>query len=139
MQDEKKEPRGLVLTTLAVFMGLMAISNFSKPISQTLAPESTSGFVFFGHRLEGIMNAVVGPLFGLLLAAYAYGVWTRRIWVLPLAAAYALYVIANLILFALNLPPDQGGGLFGLVYTVVAIGVSGGGALYLFLHRDQLY
>ena len=120
-------------------MGLLAISNLSKPISQSLAPESTAGFVFLGHRLEGIANTVVGPLFGLLLAAYAYGVWTLRARVLPLAGAYALYVTANLILFSLNLPPDQGGGLFGLVYMAVAIGVSGGGALYLFLHRDQLH
>jgi hypothetical protein len=114
--------------------------NNSKPISQSLAPESTAGFVFFGHRLQGMANAVVGPLFGLLLAAYAYGVWTLKAWVWPLAGAYALYVIANLALFSLNSPPGQGEGLFGLVvYMVVAVGVSGGGALYLFLYRDRLH
>jgi hypothetical protein len=139
MWEGTKQSRGPVLTTLAVFMGLLAISNFSKPISQSLAPESTAGFVFFGQRLEGMANAVVGPLFGLLLAAYAYGVWTLKAWVWPLAGAYALYVIANLILFSLSLPPDQGGGLFGLVYMVVAVAVSGGGALYLFLYRDRLH
>ncbi len=139
MQEETKPSRGPVLTTLAICMGLLAISNLSKPVSQILAPESTAGFVLFGQRLGGIANVIVGPLFGLLLAAYAYGVWTLRAWVLPLAGAYALYVIVNLLLFALNLPPDRGGGVFGLVYMGVAIGVSGGGALYLFLHRERLH
>jgi hypothetical protein len=96
------------------------------------------GFVFFGHRLRGAANAIMGPLFGLLLAAYAYGAWTMKRWVVPLAAAYAAYVIVNLALFTANPPP---GGtpppLFMLVYAVVAIGVSSGGALYLYRNRHR--
>ena len=80
-------------------MGVMAASNFWKPIAQRMAPESDAGFVFLGTRLHGAANAVMGPLFGVILAAYAYGAWTRRRWVAPLAVAYALYVIANLFLF----------------------------------------
>jgi len=87
--------RGPVLTTLAILMGLLALSNFSKPLGQAMQPESDAGFVFFGHRLHGAANAVAGPLFGVLLAAYAYGAWTRRSWVVPLAA----------LLFAVSLPP----------------------------------
>jgi hypothetical protein len=131
--------RGGVLTTLAVLVGLLALSNFMKPISQAMAPDSNAGFVFFGHRLHGLTNAIVGPSFGLLLGAYAYGVWTMRSWVLPLAVAYALYVFANLLLFSLNPPPGSDAPMIGLVlYAVVAIGVSSGGAYYLYRNRGRL-
>jgi hypothetical protein len=43
-----------------------------------------------GHRLRGTANGVVGPAFGLLLGAYAYGVWTMKRWVVPLAGADAV-------------------------------------------------
>ncbi len=133
--------RGPVLTTLAILMGLTALNDFSKPFSQALAPEGiTTGFVFFGQQLTGTANAVVGSLFGLLLAVYAYGVWTLQAWVVPLAGVYALYVLTNLTLFFRHPPPDLEESLvFGLVYISVAVGVSGGGALYLFRHRDRLH
>ena len=131
--------RGPVLTTLAILMGLLALSNFSKPLGQAMQPESDAGFVFLGHRLHGAANAVMGPLFGVLLAAYAYGAWTRRSWVVPLAAAYAAYVVANLILFVTTAPPAQNQSLaFMVAYTAVAIGVSAGGAWYLYRNRHRL-
>ena len=131
--------RDRVLTVLAVLMGVMAVSNFWKPIAQRMAPESTAGFVFLGTRLHGAANAVVGPLFGVILAAYAYGAWTRRRWVAPLAVAYALYVIANLLLYLARAPAEGRPPMLGMmVYAVVAIGVSGGGALYLWSRRDRL-
>ena len=127
------------LTALAVLMGLLAISNFMKPIGQAMQPESDAGFVFLGHRLHGLANAVMGPLFGLLLASYAYGAWTRRRWVVPLAIAYAGYVVLNLVLFAATAPDAQAPGLgFMVAYTAVAIGVSAGGALYLYRNRLRL-
>ena len=129
-----------LLKVLAVLMGLLAISNFMKPISQSMAPESSAGFVFFGQRLHGTANAIVGPLFGVLLAAYAYGAWTAKRWVVGLAVAYAIYVIVNLILFtALGATEaEKSKVLFNLVYLVVAVGVSGGGALYLMRNRAHL-
>jgi len=130
--------RNRVLTTLAVLMGIMAISNLSKPIGQTMSPDSSAGFVFFGHRLHGVANAIIGPLFGCLLAAYAYGVWTMQRWVVPIALVYAAYVPVNLVLFAMDPPPGSGGAVFGAIYASVAIGVSGGGARYLYTHRGQL-
>src|SRR5262249_27098311 len=81
--------RDRVLTTLAVLMGIMAISNLWKPIAQALSPDSSAGFVFFGNRLHGVANAIVGPLFGGVLGAYAYGVWTMQRWVMRIALAYA--------------------------------------------------
>ncbi len=125
-------------TALAVAMGLLAISNFWKPFAQHLAPESPAGFVLFGCRLHGLANAVVGPLFGALLATYSYGVWTMRRWVVPIAIAYACYVPVNLVLFALRENGGEGGLAFLLGYTAVAIGVSAGGALHLSRIRDRL-
>ena len=120
-------------------MGVMAVSNFWKPIAQRMAPESNAGFVFLGTRLHGAANAVMGPLFGVILATYAYGAWTRRRWVVPLAVAYALYVIANLFLYMAQTPADQLPPMLGMIaYAAVAIGVSGGGAYYLWSRRETL-
>lgn len=131
--------RDRILTTLAVLMGLLAISNFAKPLGQAMDPGGNAGFVFLGRRLHGTANAIMGPVFGLLLAAYAYGVWTMRRWVVPLAWAYAVYVVLNLVLFVANPPTgDQTPFLFMVGYAVVAIGVSAGGALYLHRNRDRL-
>jgi len=137
MEDVRS--RDPVLIVLAAVMAVIAASNFWKPIAQRMAPESNAGFVFFGTRLHGAANAVMGPLFGVILAAYAYGAWTRRRWVVPLAVAYALYVIANLILFTVVTPGDQMPPRLGmLAYAAVAIAVSSGGALYLWSRRETL-
>ena len=139
MTDDTAESRGAVLTTLAILMGLLAVSNFMKPVAQAMSPQGTAGFMFFGHRLHGLANAIIGPLFGVLLASYAFGAWNRRQWVVPLAVAYAIYVILNLILFTINVPPDENPGVaFALVYSTVAIAVSGGGAIYVLRNRHRL-
>jgi len=128
-----------LMTTLAILMALLALSNFAKPIGQAMDPGGNAGFVFFGHRLHGTANTIVGPLFGLILAAYAYGVWTLKRWVVPLAIAYAVYVVINLVLFAINPPPGPQSPLpFLVLYALVAIGVSAGGAMHLRRHADRL-
>jgi hypothetical protein len=139
MEDEPGTSRDRLLTALAILMGLLAISDFWKPVAQHFDPGGGAGFVLFGTRLRGGANAVMGPLFGLLLAAYAYGVWTMRRWVVPIACIYAAYVIANMALFMLKVPPTEKPSMIGmLVYAAVAIGVSSGGAYYLVQHRDRL-
>jgi hypothetical protein len=139
MVTNDRTGRDRTLTTLAMLMGVLAISNFAKPLGQAMDPGGNAGFVFFGERLRGTANAIAGPVFGLLLAAYAYGVWTMKRWVVPLAIAYAVYVILNLVLFVASPPPgDRTSILFMLGYAVVAIGVSSGGALYLYRNRDRL-
>jgi hypothetical protein len=119
-------PRDTRLTVFAVLFGLLAISNLLKPFPLT----SDSGFVFFGHRLSGTANTIIGPLFGLFLAFYAAGIWWMRRYALPMAWAYATYVLINLVLFNFYGPKPEGAGLgyaiFGLVYAVVALGVSFG-------------
>lgn len=128
--------RGRALTIFAILFGVLAISNLLKPLQ--LGAET--GFVLFGRRLSGAANAVAGPLFGLVLAAYAYGIWNMRRWALPLSYVYATYVVVNLVLFTLRTPAREGVGylIFGLVYMMVAIGVSAGAAYLLTQRKAEL-
>ena len=96
-------------------------------------------FVFLGRRLSGTPNAIIGPLFGLYLLLYAIGIWRMRRYALPMGIGYAVYVVLNLILFTVRDPTAfRNGLLFGLVYSVVAIGVSGGTAYLLAQRRAAL-
>src|SRR3989454_8602101 len=76
--------RGPLLTAFAVLFGILALSDLAKPIEAGLGGDLRPGFVFFGHRLSGTANAVVGPLFGLYLLLYAAGIWRMRRWALPM-------------------------------------------------------
>src|SRR5215472_14964383 len=93
-----REPRGSVLTAFAVLLAILALSNFSKPFHL----DPNAGFVFFGAKTHGMANAILGPVFGLMLVVYAVGIWRMRRWVLPIAYAYAAYVIVNLTLYSLR-------------------------------------
>ena len=127
--------RGPLLTVLAFLFGVLAVSNFIKP----LTPNPDVGFVFFGHRLAGAPNAIIAPLFGLYLLIYAVGIWRIRRYALPMGIAYAGYVILNLTLFTVRDPtPFKDGVLFGVIYSAVAIGVSGGTAYLLAQRRTAL-
>lgn len=128
--------RGPLLTTAAVLFGILAVSNLLKPLQ--LGDET--GFVLFGQRLTGTANALAGPAFGAALLAYAVGLWRMRRWALPLAWAYAAYVLVNLVLFTVRTPqaPGIGRQVFGLVYAVVALGVSVGTALLLRQRKNDL-
>jgi hypothetical protein len=128
--------RGAVLTVCAVLFALLALSNFSKPFH--LSPNV--GFVFLGVKTHGIANAILGPAFGLLLILYAFGIWRMRRWALPIAFAYAAYVIVNLSLYSIRNAgsPDMPPPGFMLGYIVVAVGVSAGTALLLYRRRDTL-
>ena len=131
-----EKARGRTLTVFAVLFAVLAVSNFLKP----LQIGAETGFVLFGRRLGGTANAIAGPLFGLFLLVYASGIWGMRRYALPMAWLYAAYVVVNLTLFSLRntSPPGIGYALFGLVYMVVALGVSGGAAWLLTRRRDAL-
>jgi hypothetical protein len=123
------------LKVFAILFGLLAISNLSKPLELS----STAGFVLFGQRLSGVANTIAGPLFGLFLAIYAFGVWTLRSFALPMGIAYALYVLANLILWNVRMPAAASPPVwFGLVYMAIALGVSWGSAYLLYQNRAHL-
>ncbi len=129
--------RGPDLKVFAVLFALLAVSNLAKPLQ--LGGEQI-GFIFFGQRLTGTANAIVGPLFGIYLLVYAFGIWRMKRFALPMGHAYATYVVLNLIIFTAKnpRPPGVGPVIFGIVYMVVAIGVSGGAAYLLTKRKAEL-
>ena|SRR5438876_927278 len=128
--------RGLVLTTFAALFAILALSNFLKPFHL----DPNAGFVFFGVKTHGIVNAILGPAFGALLIAYAIGIWRMCRWVLPIAYAYAAYVIINLLLYSIRNvgSPGQPSPVFMLAYIAVAVGVSAGSAVLLHRRKHNL-
>ena len=125
--------RGTALSVFAILFAILGVSNALKPLEAS----ETQGFVLFGERLSGTPNQIAGPLFAIYLWVYAFGIWRPRRWALPMGIAYAVYVIANLVLFVIrdpNVPPM----LQMLVYALVAIGVSSGAAYLLWQRRAEL-
>lgn len=126
--------RGWFLTICAILFGLLAISNFLKPV---LANANT-GFVFFGHRLSGVPNDILGPLFGVILAVYAFAVWQMRRFAMALGWAYAAYVVANMILFSIQTADKPPGAVFLIATLVVGLGIPIGAAIVLTMKRASL-
>ena len=126
------------LTLFAIAFGLLAISDLTKPLSQTHDPQA--GLVFFGTKLTGAADLIIAPLFAAFLAVYAIGIWRMKRYAMPMSHAYATYVFINLLLFVLKHHDrrDTGGLPFMVVYTMIAIGVSIGSAILLTLHREEL-
>ena len=126
-----------MLSVFPVLFAVLAVSNLLKPLR--LGGDHT-GFVFFGERLAGTANAIIGPLFGLYLLVYAAGIWRMRRYAVTMGTAYAAYVVLNLVLFNLRAarPPGMGYVLFGIAYAGVAVGVSTGAAYLLAQRRAQL-
>ena len=129
--------RGGALTILAILFAILAVSNVLKPLH---LEGSTTGLVFFGKRLSGTPNAVLGPIFGIILLTYAAGIWLMRRYALYLGYAYAIYVTINLVLFSARNPPPPSRGemIFGLVYIVLALASSWGTAVLLSRQKENL-
>jgi hypothetical protein len=129
--------RGIALTVLAILFAILAISYILKPLH---LEGPTTGLVFFGRRLSGTPNAILGPILGIFLLAYAAGIWRMRGYALPLGYAYAIYVTINLVLFSTRNPPpaSQGDMIFGIVYIVGALALSWGTAVLLGRHKADL-
>lgn len=131
--------RGPFLTVMAALLTLLAFSNFTKAF-QYLRDPTTLGIVIFGVRFESVAsNLVLGPLMGIVVGAYAYGLWTLKPWVAWLSIIYAFYVPTNLVLFWFlqtnpTLPPVG----FMLAYLALAFTGSIGTALYLAYHPEKL-
>lgn len=110
-----EKSRGAALTIFALLFVLLAISDFAKPIFESPGV----GFVFLGHRLAGTADAVMGPLFGILLVVYAYGIWTMRRWALPVAYIFTGWVITNTVLYNVNNPNQPTPPLYFVILTLV--------------------
>ena len=124
--------RGTVLTIFAILFGLLALSNFSKPFLHG------GTFVFLGTKMTGGANFVFSWLFGILLAAYAYGIWTMRKFALPIAYFFFPWVVLNTILFAMKNPSGGQKPLVGLLILAVGLGVPLASLTILHRRRAEL-
>ena len=131
----EKSKRGAMLTVVAVLFALLAVSDFLKPFTEN----DRTGVVIFGFRQHGLADAILAPMLGLILLAYATGILLMRRFAIPLGWAYAAFVIANLILFRiLNPPKSQQEMIFGFGFMLVAIAITVGTALVLTRRRAEL-
>ena len=139
MANGRRQARDRFLTVMAVLLGILAVSNCTKAL-QYLRDPAHLGIVILGVRFESVRaNLILGPLMGVVLAVYAYGLWKRRSWVAPLSITYAFYVPVNLVLFWYRqIGPDVPPLGFILAYLAVAFTGSIGTALYIAYHRDKL-
>ena len=129
--------RSTALTVLAILFAILAVSDILKPLH---LEGPTTGLVFFGKRLSGIPDAILGPILGIFLLTYAAGIWRMRRYAMSLGFAYAIYVTINLILFSARNPPPASHGdvIFGIVYIVFALAFSWGTAILLSRHKEAL-
>jgi hypothetical protein len=129
--------RGAALTILAVLFIILGISDILKPFH---LEGPTTGLVFFGTRLTGVANAVLGPALGIFLIAFALGIWRMRRYALTLAYVYAIYVTLNLILYVMRnpSPPDRTQQTAGIIYTILALAFTWGTALLLNRRKADL-
>ncbi len=138
--DETKSntaSRGSFLTVMAVLFVVLALSNFTKAIQYQHDP-AVGGLVVFGYKIQGVgANAIAGPLFGLILLAYAYGLWKLRPWVKTLSVIYAFYVPYNLVLFWFLHTDARPSVRFIVQYLAIALIGSVGTALYVAHHKDR--
>ncbi len=134
----EEKSRGIILTIFALLFALMAVSNFGKPFSD----HPGVGFVFLGTRLSGLPNMIVAPIFGIILALFAYGILAMRKFALPIGIFYAAYVIINMPLFILkyhgSAVMQEHSWAYLIPYPFVAIGVSSGAALLLRRRKADL-
>jgi tryptophan-rich sensory protein len=134
MGDSK---RGTLLTTIAILFAILAITDILKPLK---LEGPTTGLVFFGTRQTGTSNMILGPLMGFILLFYAAGIWRMRRYAVLLGWLYAVYVIANLVLYTQLNPPAKNSGemIFGVVYMILAITITVGTAIILTRRRAEL-
>jgi hypothetical protein len=129
--------RGAILTGLGALFFLAAIEDILKPFH---LEGPTTGLVFLGRRLNGVPNAILGPLLGVFLVIYAAGICRIRSYALSQAYGYAVYVVINLVLFTARYPAPTAPGekIFGLVYTALALVITWGAAIALTRRKADL-
>ena len=137
MAQSDETERGTLLSVFAGLFAILAVSNLLKPL-QLMGPDT--GFVLFGTLLTGTANMIAGPVAGVYLLVYAWGIWRMRRFVVGMAHAYALYVILNLLLYMYQRigHADSTEWVGGLVYSAVAISVSSGAAIVLTRRKHEL-
>ncbi|HYL57890.1 MAG TPA: hypothetical protein VEU51_03395, partial [Candidatus Acidoferrales bacterium] len=71
---------------------------------------------------------------------YASTIWRMRLMALTVAYGYAVYVVINLVLFTVRNPPptERGDQIFGIVYSILAVAITWGTAIYLSRRKADL-
>jgi hypothetical protein len=129
--------RSGALTILAILFAILAVTDILKPFH---LEGPTTGLVFFGKRLSGVPDAILGPILGIILLTYAAGIWRMRRYALYLGFAYAIYVTINLIVYTATNPPPPSRDevIFGIVYSILALVFSWGTAILLNRRKADL-
>ena len=117
-----------ILRILAALIGLRGLVNLAKPLG------AGSTMVFFGQRLD--ISNPLGPLVGVFMLVYAYGLWTKRPFAVPMGIGYAVFATLNVVLFyAFQGLPEGFNPLGYAAFAAIAIGVPWAAPLLL---RRQL-
>ena len=129
---------GVALTISALIFAVAAAQSILKPF--TTGP--TAGFMFFGVRTDGALEAIVAPVHAALMLALAYSIWRLKRYALYFLLVYTPYVLLNLILFSLRYewpsPGDLPVAVVAAVYAFIALGIPGGTAYLLSRRRPEL-
>ena len=126
-----EKSRGVTLTVFAILFGLLAVSNFLKPVLHG------ANFVFLGTKMTGAANAILAILFGILIAVYAFGIWTMRKFALTIAYIFFPWVVLNTVLFAMKNKPSGPQPWAGFAIMTIAIGLGVPLASLIILHRRR--
>jgi hypothetical protein len=84
------------MTALAVFCALTVV--FLVPRDLFFA-ETRDVEVWLGFEVHGRAALLSAPLHWLIFAVGAWGFWTQRPWIVPAAAAYAVYVAVSHVIW----------------------------------------
>ncbi len=118
---------------MALLLALRALTNVFKPLG------AGSGLVFFGKLLHGVPNLILAPALGILMLIYAYGMYDKRQYALPMGIFYTIFVIFNVCLFPVfeTLPGGWSMGAYA-AFGVAAIGAAAFAAWLMWVQRDEL-
>ena len=73
--------------------------------------------VWFGFELHGPAAVATAPLHYLIFAVGAWGFWRQRPWILPIAAAYEMYIALSHLVWN-QLSPNGYGLLSGIAQAI---------------------
>jgi hypothetical protein len=118
---------------MALLIALRALTNIFKPFG------AGSGLVFFGKLLGGAATAILAPMLGVYMLIYAYGMYDKRQYALPMGILYTLFVVFNVVLFPVFEPLPGGWGLGAYsLFGFLAIGGAAFAVWLLWAQRDEL-
>ena len=123
-------PRPWWMTAMALFC--VATVVFLVP-RDLFYPATRDVEVWFGFELRGAAARWTAPLHWAVFAIGAWGFWTQRSWIVPVAAAYAFYVALSHLIWS-EVSPNGQGWPMGLAQALV---LSIPGLLLLRAHRRR--